>query len=110
MTMLFALSSSTTRQTSWASKDRPSSSSTVPPPSSAGMALIHIPVPCIKGQHEIELRTPSWFTAATNAARSSRVAGGEGTAPAAASAVSSRSDMPPCGYITPLGIPVVPPV
>jgi hypothetical protein len=110
MTRRVTRSRSTTRHTSCGSKVRDSSSATVPPDSSMGIAPTHIPVPCMSGQHGMLTVWPARATAATNGAIPSTVVGTGSVRPSTANPLSSRSVKTPWSYITPFGIPVVPPV
>ena len=71
---------------------------------------IHSPVPCISGAHGIEI---SWLppsTAVLTMSATSPASDG-GATPSSGKPLAIRpAAMPPFAYITPLGMPVVPPV
>ena len=102
---------STTCHSSWASNDRPSSSATSLPDSCGSSAPSHMPVPCISGHagNGLRLHCRHATTPATTSATSSADVNG-----ARPIAVATKPRNPsvngPIAYITPFGIPVVPPV
>ena len=82
---------------------------TVPPCRSGTIDPSHIPVPCIRGQ-------AARLTGKASAARMASMTAGMSSTPVGAltpmvATVPIRAPMNwPCVYITPLGMPVVPPV
>ena len=106
MTRLVARQRSTVSN-SWATSNlRSASVMTVPPPF-IEMNAENWPVPCISGQHTI-VRGGFGLAAARSATSAALVAGGtpSSTLPAAPMTLNRSS----WRHITPLGIPVVPPV
>ena len=110
ITIRVARSRSATRHNSNGSNLRPSNNTTAPPASNANMVPPHMPVPCINGEHGIDTNRPHPTRAATNAATSSTDVGAATPTPAKAE-LRYRPAAKSCWrYITPFGIPVVPPV
>ena len=109
MTTAVTPSRSTACHSSCASNDRFVSVTTVPFISSGAIVPSHMPVPCICGQAASHTGGSVELVARVRAAPRPFVGGAPHpviAAPKPASAIGKT----PCAYITPFGMPVVPPV